>query len=581
MWAYANLCSEIQQNYILASDIFFIRKPVSDIMKDIKDPDLFGFSVYSWNSNYTDALAKEVKRVYPNCLIVYGGPHIPDNNDDMFVDKPWVDICVHQEGELTFKNILSENLKNKNWDQIPGISYNSNLSRVLTSRSTRILDLDQLPSPYLAGLFDGYKEKNPDFTLNAILETNRGCPYQCTFCDWGGATFSKLVKINLDRISSELQWMGKNQIDCVVNADANFGIFKERDSMIVDLLIDTKTTYNYPALFTTNWAKHNNKFIVEIAAKLKKHGLLRKFAVALQSLDTDTLKNIKRTNMKVNSISNILDLAKEHGITVMVELIMTLPGETYESWIKNYCSLLSYDNLYIESYPLSILPNSEMNLPSYKEEHGFKTATVKLPFKDLIAEQEEMVVETSTMSFSDAQKAWIFTWLVRSMHSFGFLHYVANFIVKEYGIDHYSFYKSLEEGICKGDGVVRRIYEKQKELIRDKKFSEFYLTNWWVQDFGETNREAFYNDIKQIVKGIYDSPNLEELFAFQNLVSFNPHESYPVEKKFSYNFVEDKEEDCVLRFDHPGIGNHKKYKSFISLNRGAVWKADVRSLSPC
>ena len=141
---------------------------------------------------------------------------------------------------------------------------------------------------------------------------------------------------------------------------------------------------------------------------------------------------------------------------------------------------------------------------------------MKLPFKDLIAEQEEMVVETSTMSFSDAQKAWIFTWLVRSMHSFGFLHYVANFIVKEYGIDHYSFYKSLEEGICKGDGVVRRIYEKQKELIRDKKFSEFYLTNWWVQDFGETNREAFYNDIKQIVKGIYDSPNLEELFAFQS-----------------------------------------------------------------
>ena len=578
MWAYANTSSEIRKNYELASDILFIRKPVSEMMQDIKDPDVFGFSVYSWNSNYTDALAKEIKRVYPNCLIVYGGPHIPDNDDNMFVERPWVDLCVHQEGEITFKEILSENLTDKNWDRIQGLSYNSNGSRVLTGESTRILELEQLPSPYLTGLFDGYVERNPEYTLNAILETNRGCPYQCTFCDWGGATFSKLVKMDLERTNQELTWMGKNKIDCVVNADANFGIFKDRDSKVVDLLVDTKTTYNYPTLFTTNWAKHNNEFIVKIAAKLKKHGLLRKFAVALQSLDTGTLSNIKRKNMKVNSISNILDLAKEYDITVMVELIMTLPGETYDSWIKNYCSLLSYDNLYIESYPLSILPNSEMNAPNYKKEHGLKTTTVKLPFKDLIAEQEEMVVETSTMSFSDAQKAWIFTWLVRSMHSFGFLYYVANFIVKEYGIDHYSFYKSLEEGICESSGVVRRVYEKQKELIADKKFSEFYLTNWWVQ---ETNRDDFYEEIKQIVKKLYDHPKLDELFAFQNLGSYNPHEEYPIQKDFSYNFVDDKEEDCTLLFNHPGVGNHKGYKSFISLNRGAVWKADVRSLSLC
>jgi radical SAM superfamily enzyme YgiQ (UPF0313 family) len=579
VWAYSHSFFEIQKNYKLASDILFIRKPIAEVMKDIKDPDVFGFSVYSWNSNYTDTLAKEIKRVYPDCLIVYGGPHVPDNNEDMFVDKPWIDICVHQEGEISFKDILYQNLKDKDWSKISGISYNDNLSRVFTGESNRILDLNELPSPYLTGIFDGYVERNPKFTLNAILETNRGCPYQCTFCDWGGATFSKLVKFQLDRISAEIDWMGKNDIDCVVNADANFGIFKERDSSIVDLLISTKNTYNYPTLFTTNWAKHNNEFIVGIAAKLKEHGLLRKFAVALQSLDTDTLKNIKRKNMKINSISNVLDLAKKHDITVMVELIMTLPGETYESWIKNYCSLLMYDNLYIESYPLSILPNSEMNDPNYKKKYGLKTTTVKLPFKDLIAEQEEMVVETSTMDFEDAQKAWIFTWLVRSMHSFGFLYYVANFIVKEYGITHYDFYKNLEKGILAGEGVVKRVYEKQQELIRDKKFSEFYLTNWWVQDIGDTHRSTFYSEVKEIVKRIYDHPLLDEIFKFQNLGSYNPYESYPSRQSFSYNFLEDKKQDCVIVFSHPGKGNHKTYKSFISLNRGAVWKSKMKSIA--
>ena len=110
VWAYAQSFPEITQSYRLASSILFIRKPIDDIMDNIKDPDVFGFSTYVWNSNYTDALAKRVKEKYPKCLIVYGGPHVSDNNEQLFVDKPWVDICVHQEGEIAFKEILIENL---------------------------------------------------------------------------------------------------------------------------------------------------------------------------------------------------------------------------------------------------------------------------------------------------------------------------------------------------------------------------------------------------------------------------------------------------------------------------------------
>ena len=575
LWSYVRQFPEIEKNYELASDIFFIKKPIEEVLEEIKDPDVFGFSTYVWNSNYTDTLAKRVKEKYPECLIVYGGPQVPDEDEQLFVKKPWVDICVHQEGEFSFKEILLQNIGEKDWNAIPGISYNDNQKRIKTTKSSRIRDLDVLPSPYTEGLFDGYVEKYSDFTLNAILETNRGCPYKCTFCDWGGVNFSKLVRFNEERVYKEIEWMGKNKIDCVVNADANFGILKKRDSLIVDKLIETKKDYEYPKLYTTNWAKNNNEIAVEMAARLKKAGMLRKFAIALQSLNKDTLENIERTNMKLNNFDHLVSLAKKHDITVMIELIMTLPGETYDSWIKNYCELLKYDNLYIESYPLSVLANSQMNKPEYKKKFGLQTTTVKLPFGDVIEEYEEMVVSTETMNFEEASKAWIFTWLVRSFHSLGFLHYIANFIVKEYNISYYDFYKAIEDGVKNSNGVIKSVYEKQQEHVRKKQFSEFYISNWWVSSIGEKNRQAFYQEMKDIVKEKFNHEFIDEAFVFQDVASFNPNINYPVEHRFSYNFLDNKKESCKIKFNHEGRGNHKSYKSFISLSRSARWKSHM------
>ena len=96
VWAYAQSFREIQENYKLASDFLFIKRPIAEIMEKIENPDVFGFSTYVWNSNYTDTLARRIKEKYPDCLIVYGGPQIPDKDEQLFFKKPWIDnigIC--------------------------------------------------------------------------------------------------------------------------------------------------------------------------------------------------------------------------------------------------------------------------------------------------------------------------------------------------------------------------------------------------------------------------------------------------------------------------------------------------------
>ena len=93
--------------------------------------------------------------------------------------------------------------------------------------------------------------------------------------------FSPIRKCKLVNLGKEISGM------------ANFGIFKQRDSAIVDKIIEVKQKYGYPKLFETSWAKNSNKDVLELAMRLDKEGLLRKFGVSVQSMDDQVLTNIK------------------------------------------------------------------------------------------------------------------------------------------------------------------------------------------------------------------------------------------------------------------------------------------------
>ena len=71
-----------------------------------------------------------------------------------------------------------------------------------------------------------------------MIETNRGCPYHCTFCDWGTLIYSKIAKLPLERVFDEIDWLSRSGISDVMPADANFGIFADRDGQIGDRFPD-------------------------------------------------------------------------------------------------------------------------------------------------------------------------------------------------------------------------------------------------------------------------------------------------------------------------------------------------------
>ena len=182
---------------------------------------------------------------------IHGGPNTPKYEGDVvefFSANPSVDITVRGEGEETFAAILEAleaasgtcarpvALRDVAGTVVPrrrrGRSHRGPTGSWISTRSRR-RTCSACSSRSAAG------------HIVAMLETNRGCPYGCTFCDWGSATLSRIRKFDLERVNAELEWFAQNEYPASFIADANFGII-ERDVEIAEKIAELKSKYGYP-----------------------------------------------------------------------------------------------------------------------------------------------------------------------------------------------------------------------------------------------------------------------------------------------------------------------------------------------
>jgi putative methyltransferase len=559
VWAYAEQMNTVTRDQL--GGLYFIKKPVEEIINDFDNPGLVGFSHYIWNENYNDAVARAIKERWPECIIVYGGPQVPDNLPHWYEEHSFVDVCIHQEGEISFNDILS----GKHFNHVAGISYQHNNTWRGTGLSKRINNLQEIQSPYLIGLFDNL-DVPEGYILNAIMETDRGCPYRCTFCDWGGTTFSKIKTFGLERVYEEIEWAGKNGIELINSANANFGIFKERDNLIADKLIETKAKYGYPKTFETSWAKNSNKDVLELALKLKSGGLLRKFGISMQSLDKTTLENIKRSNLKINEFDSIIKAANENDISVMIELIVGLPGETYETWTKNYCYLMEYENTSIENYPCSLLNNSELNnartISDFKIE--YKVVDFGPIASHYVQETAKQIVGTYSMPPEVMKQTWEWTWCARLGHTVGITNQIVKELRNEFDIKIVDFYENWYRYIKNSSGILNEKYRQWIKILDKNDFQTYIFDYTYIDDLGYLRRKETLEDLRNFLLNYYPDSDADHYVQLFDIYYYTPAYTYP------YTAGE-------YIVDHPGMGSVRKYSAFIGLNRkNRGWKCGIQ-----
>lgn len=471
VWSYSLQDPAIQQNFEV-TEWLWRREALEETAQRLALNNIVAFSVYVWNHNYNYVLAARIKQINPDVLIIIGGPEPAITDPEIFRKNPWMDLVVCYEGEITFKRIL-ETYHSKDWESVAGLLINRNGEAVKTNDAVRIEELGEVPSPYLSGIFDDLIAKHPEVTWQGTLETNRGCPFACTFCDWGSLTYNKVKQFGLERVFDELEWMAKHNFDWISITDANFGMFPERDNMIADKIIECQEKYGSPRTFSVAWAKNQKKEVIDIVKKLlDSKGFNQGLTLSVQSLDLDVLENIRRKNMEMNKLEEVFSLCDQRNIPAYTELILGLPGETLESWRKNFYHLYDLNqHTGITVFQAQLLENAEMNLLQKKL---FKITSQ--PVTDYFAgsysvehieESIDVITGTKDMPTPLMLDAQIFAWFQTTFHINGFATLIARFVNKHLGISYHDYYEELMQ-YCKSHAWL------QKEETEARK----YFSNW-------------------------------------------------------------------------------------------------------
>ena len=551
LWCYASQFEHISSQIELG-EFIWQREPIEDVVERLKDHDVVGLSTYIWNRNYNHTLGKALRLANPDMLILCGGPEPPITDPKFFARFPYIDICSIQEGEKSMKAILEHYLAgNNDYTDIKGLLVNVNGKAVNTGNPDRISDLDSIPSPYLTGVFDYLFEKHPEVRWNVTLETNRGCPYQCTFCDWGSLTYSKVKKFDIERVYKELEWIGQKGCDFVSVTDANFGIFPDRDMAIARKLVEVQQEYNNPKAYTISWAKNQKKEVVDIVKMLINEGGSKiGLNLSVQSMDEHTLDVIKRKNLDTNKIEEVFELCEEHNIPLYTELILGLPAETIHTWKENFYILYKAGNhTGITVYQAQLLENAEMNL-TQREEYNL-TGRVVYDYlvgsynEHEVREDIEIVISTKDLPIDKMNDCQVFSWFQNTFHINGITNYISRVLYKKYNIEYREFYDGLFEYVKQDDwlnGEIKRIKDHyyswgengaiEHDLIQGIEIHGWNLIHSTIINIANLNKhDVIFDVLEQYLRTVYDIEEslLNDLMTVQRnyFIKYADCQSYP------------------------------------------------------
>lgn len=551
--AYAWENDVVKSNYCLKPFIYR-RDNIKKLIDLIDNPYIVAFSGYIWNFEFNKMFAKNLKEKYPDCIIIFGGHSTPESTD--FLDEhSYIDYLLLGEGEEPFTELLCAFSENKDLYEVSNIIYRGEDGKSKKSKCRTITGSDY-PSPYTNGFFDDIVNNDKGILFSAIMETNRGCPYRCSYCDWG--SLNKKVRLfPLERVYAEINWFSANRIEYIYCADANFGIF-DIDRKIAEKIIDARIKTGYPTKFHVNYTKNSNLAVFEINKKMNEYGMSKGATLSFQSFSPIVLKNIRRTNMTFKHFSELMNLYNANNIMTYSELILGLPGETYESFAMALGKLLEAgQHTSIIVFNCYWLVNSELANQDYVRKHKIETVSAPmhqthcvLPKDESILEYSQMVVSTATMSRDMWVRTELMSFCVQCFHCFGLLQYFAIYLFYELGVKYESFYEQLIEWLEANLNTVSGkafavIHEEIMKASRGQG-SWFYINpifgniTWPFEEglFLELtyHYEQVFSEIKGFLKSFkIEQPIFDELLRYQKEMLKLPGKTI-FEFQFNYDF---------------------------------------------
>lgn len=382
-------------------------------------PDVLMVSNYMWCEALSFHMAKLFKRIKPDGLVVMGGPNISieEERQKRYLEQhPEIDLYVLGEGDFLAAEVMrhyldaGKDLEAFRRRAIPSCAYRREDGSIHHEKMwDRHAEIEDIPSPWLTGIQDEFF----DGRLAPLMETNRGCPFTCTFCVQGTRWYTKVHNFSVDRIKEEIRYVSRKihelspSMGTLRIADSNYGMF-ERDIEISEEIGRMQKQYGWPMYIDATTGKNRADRIIRSVEKVS--GALVLYQ-AVQSLDENVLKNVKRQTIKLEAYEQLQVHMRGRGLRSNSDLILGLPGETLQTHMEGIRRLLDAGVSQVTNFQLMLLKGSELETEESRNLFQYKSMFRLLPKNfgiyggEKVMDVEEIVVATDTLGFEDYIRA--------------------------------------------------------------------------------------------------------------------------------------------------------------------------------
>lgn len=382
-------------------------------------PDILMVSNYVWNEAISSHFARLAKRIRPETLVVMGGPNIPmepDRQVAFVAGHPDVDLYVLGEGDFVATEVArhflasGKSISRFGEREIPSCIYRRPDGTLIRNEMwERKREVEQIPSPWLTGIMDDFF----DGKLAPMIETNRGCPFRCAFCVQGTKFYNSINHFSMERLKEEIDYIGRlihtrsPAMGTLRIADANYGMY-ERDVDISRYIGQAQKKYGWPTFIDATTGKNRPERIIQSMEEV--NGALMLYQ-AVQSLDEDVLRNINRSNIKLESYEKIQVHIRGRGLRSISDLILGLPGESLKTHVEALHKLIDAGTNSLHCFQAMMLKGAELETLGQREQFGFTTKYRVLPKNfgvyggEKVFDIEEIIVATDTLPFEDYLQA--------------------------------------------------------------------------------------------------------------------------------------------------------------------------------
>ena len=477
---------------------YTINNRMEDILEDIyrRKPDVIGFSCYIWNIGMVEKLMGGLHKLLPKLPVFLGGPEVTYDADKLLRKYPYLTGIFIGEGEATFAQVVKYYVKKnpESLKDIPGLMLRSGMTPV-----RKPLNLTDVPFLY---------DDMAPFTNRIIYyETQRGCPFRCSYCL---SSIDKTVRFrNIEVVKKELAFFLEKKVKQVKFVDRTFNCNHDHAMAVWQYLYDHDNgVTNFHFEIAGDILRED-----EIALVAKMRPGLVQFEIGVQSTNTDTLREIRRV-MDIEKLKQVVAALKAaHNVHIHLDLIAGLPYEDYDSFARSFDDVYAMEPEQLQLGFLKVLKGSYM--AEMAESYGL-VYTDYAPYE---------VLYTNWLSFTEICRLKRIEEMVEIYYNSGQFAHSLPVMIADLGQGAFAFYEALADFYEEQGFFVEtpsRIYRYQALLSfaksihpeRQELYKELLLFDLYVRE-NLKSRPDFapdLHDLQPVIHAFYKKEESERRY---------------------------------------------------------------------